>query len=204
MNVKGFRRWALLLLVAVAVAVPVAAAIPFAWDWLEDASRAEAMPSRAPDKRDPFFNSPYIVAGSMKPQVVPGFEAKIDDAEEVIGVEVREHHRAYWVKAFKKPPFVVNDVVDRSPVTVTYCSHTRYSQAFTGPRTNEPMEIWLGGWIDGSMILKLDQDFFMQSTGENLNGRAANKQVVPILPHQRVTWKTWRESHPDTDICMDY
>jgi uncharacterized protein DUF3179 len=204
MGAKPVRRWVLLALVAMGIAIPVAAAIPFAWDWFREEAESDEPPAGIPPNRDPFFNSPFITAGSMTPSIVAGFEAKLDDDEDVIGIEVGTRHRAYRLKAFKKPPFVVNDLIDGTPVTVTYCNQTRRAQAFTGPRNNAPLEMWLGGWINGSMILKLDQDFFQQATGQRVDANPADRLIVPILPHRRANWKTWRESHPDTDVCIDY
>jgi hypothetical protein len=202
---KSVRRWGLLAFVAIAAALPIASAIPYVEDWLRASKEEDADPPPGfAASSNPLFNSPFIMDGSLNPQIVAGFEAKIDDNEEVIGVELRERHRAYRLIAFKKRPHVVNDLVDRIPVTVTCCPITRRSQAFIGERTNVPLPIGLGGWANGSMLLKDKHDFFLQSNGLKLTSNPNDKPVFPILSHQRVTWKIWRESHPDTDVCIDY
>jgi hypothetical protein len=132
-----------------------------------------------------------------------------DDAV-VIGVEVGSVARAYVVQAFEvrnlRPAdaqqdpevakvlgrHVVNDVIDGTAISVTHCDRNRCTRVLTDADSAEALEIGVGGWDDG-MLLLID--------GERVPQAA---QDVPFedVPFEVTTWEQWREEHPHTDVYI--
>ena len=150
------------------------------------------------------------VAGIAKPGVVSGHEAPVPDDAVVIGVEVGSVARAYVVQAFEvrnlrpadaqRDPevakvlgrHVVNDVIDGTAISVTHSDRNRCTRVLTDADSAEELEIGVGGWDDG-MLLLID--------GERVPQAA---QDVPFedVPFEVTTWEQWREEHPHTDVYI--
>ena len=88
---------------------------------------------------------------------------------------------------------VINDVVGQVPVTVSYCNRTDCVRVFTtGDDSHQPLDVGVGGFADGKMLLHLAHRNFRQDSREI---------PLPSLEFERTTWKSWKTAHPDTDVC---
>jgi hypothetical protein len=140
--------------------------------------------------------------GLRMPPMVSAAAARIDDDEEVAGIEVGGSARAYRLRGMSDPSrHIINDVVDGMAVSVTYCDISECVRAFEGGRGGEPLAIGQGGLKGQSMVLAVGGVYYLQDTGEPLElgpGRAP----LPYPDHSvtRTTWKAWREAHPETDL----
>lgn len=136
----------------------------------------------------------FGLAGIGMPAVEPASSAKIDENAQIIGVEVDGQFRAYCICEMRSPfTHVVNDVVGGVPVTVTYCDRSDCARVLTqSDELNTPLEVGVGGFRDGQMLLRIDHRNFSQNAPE-----------VPLqdLEFERMTWKEWKTAHPDTDVC---
>jgi hypothetical protein len=152
----------------------------------------------------------FDVAGIETPRVLSAQASMLPEDALVIGVTVGSVARAYLISAFDVPHFgltelvkneraramlgrhVINDVVGGTPVSVTYCDRNRCARVLTDPDAVDPLEVRVGGW-DNGMLLLID--------GERVPQRA---EGLPFedLPYKITTWKEWRASHPDTDVYV--
>lgn len=181
------------LLLALAVAVPSAVALPFLLDEINQPPHVEG--SFVP-------GSPNLVRGLMKPKTVPAAQADLPDDEPVIGVVMNGVARAYRVAALAPMSrHVVNDLVGGVPVTVTYCDRSDCSRTYTG-EGSDPFDVWTAGFVD-QLMLKLDEKYFWQETGAFTNPELTGSLPIRIMPHQRMTWKEWKQTHPQTDVFLD-
>jgi hypothetical protein len=155
------------------------------------------------------------VPGISTPETVQAGEIPVADHALVIGVRVGTAERAYLIQAMEvdlsiplNPTtgspvtagwdasdlsrHVINDVLEDTPVTVTYCDRTRCARVLTEPGQTGPLEVGVGGWNDGMRLL-IDGDRMDQQSED-----------VPLedVPFEVTTWKQWRERHPDTDIYV--
>src|SRR5688500_4441346 len=68
-----------------------------------------------------------------------------EDAE-VIGVSVNGRHRADILDAFRPvEQHVYNDLLDDTPVTVTYCDLAECIRVYTDPERKERLDVAVGG-----------------------------------------------------------
>jgi hypothetical protein len=138
-------------------------------------------------------DTPFILPGIDQPPTVPADAAEIGDEMEVIGVTCNGRHRAYLISALSAVrSHVVNDVLGDQALTVTFCNRTDHSRCVGGDGA-VPLDLSLGGWRGGKMLLKVGDSFFSH-----------DDEQLPYsdVPFERTTWKAWREAHPETDVYM--
>jgi hypothetical protein len=145
---------------------------------------------------------PYPARVVVRPPVVEADSAGLDEAEEVIGVEVRGKARAYRLKTMQdRDQHVINDIIDGVPVTVAYCDLSDCVRGYTDPEGKEPFDIAVAGLNNGEMIIKSGGVLYVHKTG-----RALKPGEGPTaLPHRpiepmRMTWKEWNRLHPRSDV----
>lgn len=110
----------------------------------------------------------------------------------VIGITVGGVSRAYAIVALSDvATHVVNDLIDGTPVSVTYCDQTECARVFTVHEKGAPIDLSVGGWKEDAMSLQFNNQQYVQT--------ASN---IPLLDHpfELTTWKEWSASHPDTDV----
>jgi hypothetical protein len=135
------------------------------------------------------------------PPVHPAAAVDLPDGAEVIGVVVERRARAYLLTALAPVDHhVVNDLVGATPVTVTFCDQTRCVRVFTDEARGRPLDVWLGGYKDGGLLLRVGGVYYYQASGE-----VPLKPEAAPLPHRRLahelaTWKVWRQAHPETEV----
>jgi hypothetical protein len=140
--------------------------------------------------------------GVRQPATRAAAEAGLPDDAEVVGVEVGGRARAYLVRAMKRPTHhVLNDLLGRVPVSVTYCDLRDCVRVYTGGEQGTPLGLDVGGWR-GRLILHTRGGFYTQESGTVVAPGADEPFPYTELPHRRTTWKAWREAHPDTDVYV--
>jgi len=142
------------------------------------------------------------------PPVQPAAAIQLGESEEVIGVEEHGQARAYTVRALYRPSqHVVNDQLGGISVSVTYCDRTNCAAVFTDSEANGPMDIGVAGYDgrpDGGLLLRVGNDLYNQKTGKPLHKSWSFRSPHPFpfaaRHFVRMSWKQWREKHPDTDV----
>jgi hypothetical protein len=128
----------------------------------------------------------------------PALSATLPDDAEIVGVVVNGKARAYLLKALAPlDHHVVNDLVAGVPLSITYCNETQCLRAFTGKTAGQPLDIWTGGYANG-LLLKVGSDFFEQQSGKGLS--PGTTFPYQDYPHERTTWKAWKEAHPASEV----
>ena len=136
----------------------------------------------------------FPLPGIVDPPVEAASAATAQDSAEVIGVSVNGHSRAYFVSDMGTPfTHVINDIIDRVPVTVTFCDRTGCARVFSNTdEPDRPLDVGIGGFANGQMVLHVDHKNFGQ-----------NSRDIPLqeLEFERTTWGAWKSAYPDSDIC---
>lgn len=142
--------------------------------------------------------------GIDRPPTVPADSAKIADDEEVLGVIVDGHPRAYRLLPFhKNSAHIVNDVVGDRPVSVTYCDLTDCVRAYSGPPGAGPLDIRQGGLQYGRMIVRVGDAYYWHRDNQPHNPENHPPPFpYPDYPVERRKWGEWRRLHPETDIYL--
>lgn len=101
---------------------------------------------------------------------------------------------------------VVNDLLGRLPVTVTYCDRTDCVAVFTGPGGGLPLAVAVGGWAghydEGGLLLRVGAALYRQDTGAPWGDDSGAPFPYARAECERTTWGHWREEHPDTDVYV--
>ena len=114
-----------------------------------------------------------------RPPTVPAAEALLADDDIVIGVVVGGKARAYRLKAFKFiARHVVNDVINGTAVTVTYCDRDGCLRAFAAD-VDEPLPVRVGGFREG-LLLRIGDSYFEQKTGRTADGEGLPYRTMPV------------------------
>jgi hypothetical protein len=146
---------------------------------------------------------PVQSRGLGRPPAAPAKDARLKDNDEVFGIEVNGHFRAYSKSAMSEiHQHVVNDLIDERPVTITYCPIADCARAFTTDGRGEALDIDPGGMQDGQLLLRHEEAWIWQSTGTRVFSSKEFKRALRIYPLTRATWESWRNLHPDTDVFL--
>jgi hypothetical protein len=149
------------------------------------------------------MSTPFIWRGVRQPPTLSAAEASLADDDPVIGVCAGGRARAYSVRALSTMMgHVVNDVLTDVPVSVTFCDRSQRCKVFTGPEQGAPLDLDLGGWAQGQMLLKTRAGFYFQDSGQATAPEGMAAFPYGAYPSERTTWKAWREAHPDTDVYV--
>jgi hypothetical protein len=128
----------------------------------------------------------------------------LSDDEEVIGVVVAGHARAYRLKALRYPPWhIVNDLVEGVPVSVAYCNQTECARVYTRPGASSTLDLSHAGLLNGEMDVKVGKSYYFHGTGLPLEPGTDNASFpYDKLPSTRNSWGAWRHQFPETDVFL--
>jgi hypothetical protein len=147
-----------------------------------------------------------------QPKMLPASAAKLSEETPVIGVSVAGKHRAYVLSALCPPSrHVINDLLGRRPVTVTYCNLTDCVKVFTAMPPASlplPLEIRVSGLRrfrskdEGGMVITANGKRYFQISGRSLDSGPEVTFPYPEIPFTRTTWRTWKKAHPNTTVYV--
>ena len=155
-----------------------------------------------PETKQPvgMMSTPFIVPPTDNPTVHLAESVDVPDEALVVGVVVGEKSRAYLLEAMSSlMSHVVNDVIDKTPVSVTFYDRTNCTRVFTDIDIGAPLNLKQGGFKDG-LLLSVGPHFFEQKTGHSYTPDV----VFPYtqMPHEVTTWGPWKQAHPETSIYI--
>jgi len=146
---------------------------------------------------------PFRMEGIVRPPIVEAGASGLRPDEEVIGIEVDGHPRAYRLAAFRdRSHHVVNDMIDGVPVTVSYCDLSDCVRTYTDHAKSVPLEVSVAGLFEGGeLVLDVGGHLFFQKTGKPLKpGEGPSSLPLERLSPIRTTWEQWRREHPSTGV----
>jgi hypothetical protein len=168
-------------------------------------SNATARPSfQAPAMNPMTMSGPLSWPGLQQPKTHAAAEAHLDDDALVLGVSAGGKHRAYVVSYFQRPTrLVIDDLLGDVPVTIAYSVRNGKGRVFTSDKRGAPLDIGHGGIWDGEPMLhtrKGGRDIMYLLESDRLFNPKAGSWRFTQIPVEHMTWKAWKEAHPDTDV----
>lgn len=162
---------------------------------LDDGTKYILHPSRIQDGGPPMDGIPSIDN--------PVFEIAstvdwIQDNELVLVLEYNNEVRAYPAQVMVWHE-IVNDVVNGTPIAVTYCPLCGSGVAFKRVIDNEPVEFGTSGKLFNSNLVMYDrktQTYWTQIDTLAVVGPLSRQQLEQV-PLSTVVWGDWKEMHPD-------
>jgi len=139
-------------------------------------------------------STPFISPGIQNPKAFAADEVDFPDHFPIVGISMGAASRAYAIRDLSQmTTHVVNDLLENTAVSVTYCNRTNVVRVFSNSDSTIPIELAIGGWQDNQMLIMLDGKFFLQQAKD-----------IPLkdYPYTRTTWGEWKSLHPETRIYV--
>ena len=174
------------------------------------------MPSALDNPADPAFPEPlidldHLVSGGPPPDGIPPIDdprfepaSEVDwlsDPEPVLSLTIGEETRAYPLQVMTWHE-IVNDVVDGTPVTVTYCPLCNSGVAFEREVDDRLLDFGTSGLLYADNLVMYDrqtESLWPQLTGQASVGALTGTQLEAI-PMGVVGWAQFRTAHPDAPV----
>jgi hypothetical protein len=142
--------------------------------------------------------------GIIQPPTTRADEAQVGADEEIVGIVVNGRARAYRLKALLDPKqHIINDLIDDLPLTVAHCDVSNCTRVYAGRRGEPPLDIAQAGLWNSDMIVKIKGFYYQHRNGAPSGG---DTDIPPLpcraYPFLRMSWKQWKEQHPQTDIYV--
>jgi hypothetical protein len=138
-------------------------------------------------------------------RIVDAGQARVADAEIVIGVVVDGRPRAYPINLMWGPDNeVVNDTLGRTAIAASWCPIVLSGEVYSRTHAGEKLALGAAGAEDGVLVL---YDASTHSQWSQVSGRAVAGPLAGArlekLPSLLTTWRRWKELHPDTTVYED-
>jgi hypothetical protein len=147
--------------------------------------------------------TPFISPGLECPPVQPAEKAEVPGDAVVVGVVVNGKARAYLLDAMVSPfKHIVNDLIEGTPVSVTYCNKNGCVRVFTDESRGKPLKISLMGFGKG-MLIRINDKTYEQETGRLFNSDSIDEFPFSQMAYEVLKWDDWKKAHPDTEIFTD-
>lgn len=123
----------------------------------------------------------------------------LSDADAVFGIYYSGEARAYpaMIMVWHE---IVNDVVNRKPVLITYCPLCYAAIAYERMIDGQAVQFGVSGKLYNSDLVmydRLTESYWSQILGKAIVGEFAGRELTRI-PLDSTTWSVWKQLHPDT------
>ncbi|MEN7548928.1 DUF3179 domain-containing protein [Rapidithrix thailandica] len=134
------------------------------------------------------------------PPFVKASEARfLTEEDYVIGVEIQGIAKAYPIRILNWHE-VVNDFFAEKAVVITFCPLCGSGAVFASDIRQKKRTFGVSGLLYNSDVLLYDQEtqsLWSQLKEEAISGTSSGQQLT-LLPSLQVTWKEWKQQHPNT------
>jgi hypothetical protein len=125
----------------------------------------------------------------------------LGDLEPVVFFRIGDDARAYPLQVLTWHE-IVNDVVDDTPVTITFCPLCNTAIAFAREFDGQVLDFGTTGRLRFSNLIMYDRQtetWWQQATGEGIAGEYTGEQLT-FLPASIIGWEEFRENFPDGQV----
>jgi len=125
----------------------------------------------------------------------------LGELEPVVFFRIGDDARAYPLQVLTWHE-IVNDVVDGTPVTLTFCPLCNTAIAFAREFDGQVLDFGTTGRLRFSNLIMYDRQtetWWQQATGEGIAGEYTGEQLT-FLPASIIGWEEFRENFPDGQV----
>lgn len=161
-----------------------------------DLSNALIPPEAVRSGGPPRDGIPAIDRPSFDPASRPAPHLRDDDL--VLSLALGSESRAYPLRILAWHE-IVNDVIQGRPIAVTYCPLCGTAMVFDRRVGERVLDFGVSGLLYQSDVLIYDrqtESLWSQLAMKAVAGPLAGRSLV-WLPSEHLTWKAWRQLHPD-------
>jgi len=98
---------------------------------------------------------------------------------------------------------IVNDIVNGTPVTITYCPLCGTAIVYDRRVDGRTLEFGVSGKLYQSNLLMYDREtdsYWSQALGEAVVGELTGKKIELYPLFENTTWKDWKEKYPESEV----
>jgi hypothetical protein len=130
-------------------------------------------------------------------------DVSFPDDLEVLGVSAGGEDRAYLLGTLARAQHhVLNDLVNRTAVSVTYCDRTNCARVFTGGEDGRALSLRAAGFsTENGMLLDSGSGLYFQKSDRPVAPGTTVPAPYRELASVRTTWGEWRDAHPGTSVA---
>lgn len=159
-----------------------------------------------------------IVSGGVKKDAIPSLtnpkmiaaeaERYLEEDDRVVGILIGDKALAYPLRILAWHE-CVNESIQGTHFSVIYCPLCDSTSVFNREVNGKVLEFGISGYLYQSNVLLYNrQDAPQQeSLWSQMQGKAVSGPMVETqlnaMPHQLVTWRMWKELHPDTLVLSN-
>lgn len=152
------------------------------------------MPTVPVDRLILMGDTPFLTPGLACPEMFSVDEVTIPDDTEIIGIVEGDESKAYVCVAMSAPmSHVINDFLLGIPVSITYCDRTNCARVFSGNESGKLLDLKLGGFMSGKMVVRLNDVMYPQSS---------DKIPLEDRDFTRAKWSDWKAEFPATKVYV--
>ena len=185
--------------IALAFLVPITMQAQFPGDWKTDFSKHtvpldEITSGGVPKDGIPAIDNPTFIT-------VRAADRWLDDREPVVVVHLDDAVKAYPIQVLIWHE-IVNDVVGKTPVTVTYCPLCNTALSFDRRFDGRLLDFGTTGNLRHSDLVMYDRQtetWWQQAIGEGIVGEYAGRKLR-FISSPVVDWKTLKAQYPDARV----
>lgn len=141
---------------------------------------------------------PYGSAKKPDRELIRQEDKRLPNYEQVIGIEVREKHKAYPVAALRKQT-VLNDTIAGESVLLIYGAASDTTTAFSRVVAGRTLTFQTFQSVDAGTLADKETDSKWTVYGECTSGKFKGQKLNRIVP-QPGSWFAWAEFFPDTEV----
>jgi len=125
-------------------------------------------------------------------------------ADRILGIQINGKSKAYPI-AILNWHEIVNDNINGSQFSITYCPLCGTGVAFSSKVTDKTLDFGVSGLLYNSDVLLYDrqtESLWSQIKSQAISGELAGQKLTR-LPISHTSWSNWLETHPETVVMSD-
>lgn len=125
----------------------------------------------------------------------------LKDDELILGINLNGDKRAYPLQIMVWHE-LVNDIIDKKPILISYCPLCGTGIAFSREVNNEAIEFGVSGKLYNSDLVMYDRKtntLWEQITGKAIIGELTGMKLKQVSL-DTIKWNEWKELYPDTSV----
>lgn len=138
--------------------------------------------------------APKVIPGISNPALFSADDVTLPEETLIVGIIVDGKARAYVCEAMMPvASCVVNDVIEKTPVTVTFHGPTKGVRVLAGESSGPALSVGVQSSTDETLTISIDGISHAQSD---------EAIALKSVDHVQTEWIAWKTEHPETMVFL--
>jgi hypothetical protein len=131
--------------------------------------------------------------------------SEVSDDELVLGVQIGDEARAYPINQLSEPTReCFNETLGGRAIAVTWCDLCHNGIVYLREVADRELTFYICGklWVGSAVLMDVEtRSEWSQVLGRAMKGPLQDTRLA-VLPSAIMTWRQWKEDHPDTSVSV--